>query len=171
MVGFMQQGIRIRQAEEHVDDAPNAPERIGVIADTHNVLPSTVEECWGEIDEIWHLGDVCEPWILDALQAICDRVIAVRGNNDWNVPLPLSIELRRGRELFYLTHILPNRPLHEYDWVLYGHTHIPDLNVDGQPKYLNPGAVGRCNRGAPPSVALLKLSENGHYQAELIRLP
>ncbi len=160
----------IRQAEEDIFSGWDAPRRIGVIADTHNVLPSSVAECWGEVNEIWHLGDVCEPWVLDELRGMCERLIGVRGNNDWNVPMPLTRELRRGKEVFYLVHILPNRPLAEYDWVLYGHTHVPNLNVDGVPKYLNPGSVGRCNRGARASVAVLELGEDGYYHGEIIEL-
>lgn len=162
----------MRQAEENMSiDAESAPARIGVIADTHNVLPESVGECFQGVDEIWHLGDVCEPRVLDELRGICSRLVAVRGNNDWNLSLAISRELRRGAELFYLVHILPNRPMERYDWVLYGHTHVPRLDLQGNPKYLNPGAVGRCNRGAPPSVAVLELGEGGRYEAKIMLLP
>ncbi|MCS7064470.1 MAG: metallophosphatase family protein [Methylacidiphilales bacterium] len=170
MKNFMHDASGVRQAEAHEIGQTNTPERIGVMADTHNILPPKVEEIFTNVEEIWHLGDVCESWILDALRGICDRVLAVRGNNDWDLSLPQNCELRRGRETFFLAHIIPDRPLVAYDWVLYGHTHVPHLEETGRPKYLNPGAVGRCNRGAPPSVALLHLMEGGRYRAEIVPL-
>ncbi|MDP9186807.1 MAG: metallophosphatase family protein, partial [Verrucomicrobiota bacterium] len=39
--------------------------RILVLADTHNKLPKKILDLAADADEIWHLGDVCEPTILD----------------------------------------------------------------------------------------------------------
>ena len=43
--------------------------RVFVVADTHNKLPQKVVDLAREADEIWHLGDVCEPTITDDLSA------------------------------------------------------------------------------------------------------
>ena len=53
--------------------------RIFVIADTHNKLPQKILDLARGADEIWHLGDVCEPTITDYLSAIGPPVTVVRG--------------------------------------------------------------------------------------------
>jgi Predicted phosphoesterase len=45
-----------------------APLRIFVLADTHDKLPANLEPLAVEADEIWHLGDVCAPRILQAIE-------------------------------------------------------------------------------------------------------
>ena len=58
--------------------------RIFVLADTHNKLPKRILDLAREADEIWHLGDVCEPTISGDLEAIGTPVTIVRGNCDCN---------------------------------------------------------------------------------------
>jgi len=69
--------------------------RILVLADTHNKLPKKILDLAADADEIWHLGDVCEPTILDDLRAIGPRVTVVRGNCDWNSEWSLVVDLKR----------------------------------------------------------------------------
>ena len=40
------------------------PMRIAVISDTHDRFPLTLPARLKGADEIWHLGDVCEPAVL-----------------------------------------------------------------------------------------------------------
>ncbi len=54
--------------------------RIFVVADTHNRLPQGVVDLARDADEIWHLGDVCEPTIALDLKAIGPLLTIVRGN-------------------------------------------------------------------------------------------
>ena len=42
--------------------------RILVLADTHNHLPAKLDELANGVDEIWHLGDVCAPAILETIR-------------------------------------------------------------------------------------------------------
>ncbi len=61
--------------------------RIGIISDTHNYWDDRYEMYMGELDEIWHAGDICstevadrlKPWNLSsglcvatAMEVICD---------------------------------------------------------------------------------------------------
>src|SRR5438874_1701106 len=69
---------------------------IFVLADTHNKLPQKIVDLAREADEIWHLGDVCEPTISGDLEAIGTPVTIVRGNCDCNSEWPLVVDLRRG---------------------------------------------------------------------------
>ncbi|MDP9004937.1 MAG: metallophosphoesterase family protein, partial [Verrucomicrobiota bacterium] len=59
--------------------------RIFVLADTHNHLPANLEALAVGCDEIWHLGDVCDPGLLQTLEQIGPPVTVVRGNCDGNV--------------------------------------------------------------------------------------
>jgi putative phosphoesterase len=128
-----------------------------VLADTHNRLPDNVKEMAIGADEIWHLGDVCAETILDELRAIGPRVTVVRGNCDSNFEWPLFVDLVRGGLKVRLQHIPPDRPPHDVDVLLHGHTHVPRNQKLGRVRFLNPGCVTRPNRGAPASVAWLEI--------------
>jgi putative phosphoesterase len=54
----------------------------------------------------------------------------------------------------------------EADLVLFGHTHRPLMEREGNVTFLNPGSIGR---GYPPSYALLRLGE-GPVSAEILTL-
>jgi putative phosphoesterase len=133
--------------------------RIFVLADTHNRLPETVREIASDADEIWHLGDVCTESILDELGAIGPPVIVVRGNCDTNFEWPLVVDLVRGGLRFRLQHIQPDHVPDDVDVLLHGHTHVPRNEKRGNVLFLNPGCVTRPNRGSPPSVAWLEISD------------
>ena len=132
--------------------------RIGVVADTHDRVPDGVIDLLSGVDEVWHLGDVCEPPVLDRFLVLGVPLHVVRGNNDWTGEWPLTLDLERGGVRFHLVHIPPVRDARG-DVVLHGHTHVPrDETVRGI-RHLNPGAVSRANKGAPPSLALMDVGE------------
>jgi uncharacterized protein len=133
--------------------------RVFVLADTHNRLPDGVKGLARNADEIWHLGDVCAETILDELRAIGPRVIVVRGNCDSNFEWPLVLDLVRDGLKFRLQHVPPDRPPEDVDVLLHGHTHVPRNERRGRVLFLNPGCVTRPNRGAPPSVAWLEITD------------
>ena len=134
--------------------------RILVIADTHNKLPRKIVDLAREADEIWHLGDVCEPTITDDLEGIGPPVTVVRGNCDWNSAWPPVVGLVRDGLRFRLQHIPPEPgelSEKDVDVVLHGHTHVPRNERRGGVLFLNPGCVTRPNQGAGPSVAWLEI--------------
>jgi putative phosphoesterase len=133
--------------------------RILVLADTHNKLPKKILDLAADTDEIWHLGDVCEPTILDELRAIGPRVTVARGNCDWNSEWPLVVDLKRDGLKFRLQHIPPDVPPDDVDVVLHGHTHVPRNEKRGGVLFLNPGCVTRPNRGSSASVAWLEVRD------------
>src|SRR5438552_6462278 len=83
--------------------------RILVIADTHNKLPAKVLELAQSADEVWHLGDVCEKWIVDELRTVGPPVTLVHGNCDNNRAWALVCKLTRNGIRFRLQHISPPR--------------------------------------------------------------
>jgi putative phosphoesterase len=144
--------------------------RIGVIADTHDRWNPRVGELFQNVDEIWHLGDVCEESILDELRALNPKLTAVLGNNDTGLNLPLTLDLERGGETFHLVHILPRRILTPSNWLLFGHTHRPADERHGKVHLFNPGSAGRANKGAPVSVGFLVRKGGKKFRAELVLL-
>jgi uncharacterized protein len=133
--------------------------RIAVIADTHNRLPDKVTEAVSSADEIWHLGDVTSDEIVERLAALGPRLRVVRGNCDENVDWPYEETVELNSFRFRLIHIPPKAAPEEVDVLLHGHTHVPrDEKIDGV-RFLNPGPVGRPNKGAPASYAWLTVGE------------
>jgi uncharacterized protein len=143
--------------------------KILVLADTHNKLPEQVVELAREADEIWHLGDVCEPTITDDLETIGPRLTVVRGNCDWNNDWPLVVDLTHEGLKFRLVHIPPETTPDDVDVVLHGHTHVPRNEKRRGVLFLNPGCVTRPNRGAPRSVAWLEI-QNKKLNWKLVAL-
>jgi putative phosphoesterase len=143
---------------------------IGVIADTHDRLPSRVAELFEDVNEIWHLGDVCNEPILDELRGINKKLTVVLGNNDFNLNYPITLDLERGEEKFHLIHILPRRIMSGSGWLLFGHTHQPADEMHNGTHLFNPGSAGRANKGAPLSVGFLKREQGGKFKASVVLL-
>ena len=137
------------------------PLKIFVLADTHDKLPANIEPLAATADEIWHLGDVCDPGILQTIETFGPPVTIVRGNCDSNSDWPPIMDLKRNGIRFRLVHIPPDREPENVDVVLHGHTHVPRNERQGSVLFLNPGCVTRPNRGAPPSVAILEIAADG----------
>jgi len=135
--------------------------RVFVLADTHDKLPANIELLATGADEIWHLGDVCAPPILQTIETFGPPVTVVRGNCDGQPDWPLVVDLKRNGIRFRLVHIPPDDAADGVDVVLHGHTHVPrDERIAGV-RFLNPGCVTRPNRGAAPSVGILEIAADG----------
>jgi putative phosphoesterase len=146
------------------------PLRIFVLADTHDKVPANLETHAVDADEIWHLGDVCAPAILQTIETFGPPVTIVRGNCDSNFEWPLTADLKRNRVRFRLVHIPPDHAPNDVDVVLHGHTHVPRDERVGGVRFLNPGCVTRPNRGAVPSVAILEIATDGKMTWRLTTL-
>ncbi|HVF73240.1 MAG TPA: metallophosphoesterase family protein [Chthoniobacterales bacterium] len=135
--------------------------KIFVLADTHDKIPPNLASLAAGADEIWHLGDVCAPTVLQTIEGFGPPVTVVRGNCDSNCDWPLTLDLKRNRLRFHLVHIPPERAPGKVDVVLHGHTHVPRNECLDGIRFLNPGCVTRPNRGAPASVAYLEIAPDG----------
>jgi putative phosphoesterase len=143
---------------------------IFVLADTHNHLPANIETLAEGADEIWHLGDVCAPSLLEILEQIGPPVTVVRGNCDSNFEWPLIVDLKRNGVRFRLVHIPPERTPENIDVLLHGHTHVPRNERREGVLLLNPGCVTRPNRGAAASAANLGIAADGKLSWRTFKL-
>lgn len=128
--------------------------RIGVLADTHDWLPDAVVKCFSEVDEIWHLGDVCKAKILLPLE---DKPIhVVRGNCDSSCQWPHVLDLTRENVRFFLVHVPPKQAPEGVDVVVHGHTHTPRDEMVKGVRFLNPGSISKP-RDSQASFGILEL--------------
>lgn len=133
--------------------------RIAVISDTHDQFPADLPDRLRQADEIWHLGDVCDPAVLKAFYALGKPLEVVLGNNEAHELWPLELSLTRAGINFYLTHIPPGKIPPGTQVVLHGHTHWPRNETDAAGvRWLNPGCITGPRRGLPPSFGWLELT-------------
>ncbi len=132
--------------------------RIAVISDTHDRVPPGLLERLADADEIWHLGDVCEPEVLAEFESLGKPLHVVLGNNEWHSLWPLELTLQRAGHVFFLVHIPPRRAPTGVRFVLHGHTHVPrDETDDRGVRWLNPGCITRPREGSTQGFAWLTL--------------
>lgn len=133
--------------------------RIAVISDTHDRYPPGLPERLRGADEIWHLGDVCDPSTLAEFELLGPPLLVVLGNCDMHAGWPVSLDLEREGVRFHLTHIPPRRAPARAQVVLHGHTHVPRDETDAAGvRWLNPGCITQPNRGAPASFGWLTVT-------------
>ena len=98
--------------------------------------------------------DYAPKQVITMLSEVKDRILCVRGNCDAEVdqmvlPFPILADyavIPIGKRLMYCTHghhfnvsALP--PMQKGDILIYGHTHVPLLDVNDERVCLNPGSV------------------------------
>lgn len=144
--------------------------RIAVISDTHDRVPPRLLAELAGAETIWHLGDVCNPLVLDDFLEIDPSLRIVRGNCDSHLDWPLVENFVAEGHRVHLEHIPSNYPPPNTDLFLHGHTHVPRDETIGGVRFLNPGCVSRPNRGAPASFAWLTLEKGQPPRWEVVRL-
>ncbi|BEH71822.1 phosphodiesterase [Edwardsiella tarda] len=109
------------------------------------------------------------PAVAECLNGYASRIIAVRGNCDsevdqmlLNFPLMASWQqvLLPQRRLFlthgHLYHPQQLPPLAAGDVLVYGHTHLPQAQRQGEHIYFNPGSISLPKGGNVPSFGMLE---------------
>jgi uncharacterized protein len=137
--------------------------RVGVIADTHNLLRPRVLERLAGCERILHAGDVGEPELLACLRRIAP-VAAVRGNTDAGATaaeLPPALAGDLAGLPFRMVH---RREDAEESWLprlrllVYGHSHRPEIQWHGSCLLLNPGSCGPRRFHLPLTLAILTVT-------------
>lgn len=132
--------------------------RIAVLSDTHDWYPADLPERLRAADEIWHLGDVCEPEVLEEFYRLGKPLHVVMGNNEDHHLWPGQLRLDRLGRRFFLTHIPPGKSPPGIDVVLHGHTHVPRDETDELGvRWLNPGSVTGPRGGSMSGFGWLEL--------------
>jgi len=149
--------------------------KILIVSDTHRYhgyLESVLEN-EKPLDMLIHLGDAegCEDYI--EVMAECPMEV-VAGNNDFYSDLPGERILQIGKYRVLLTHghyYYVNGGLShikraidekEVDIVMFGHTHRPMIEQDGDVVILNPGSISYPRQeGKRPSYIIMDLDEEG----------
>jgi hypothetical protein len=150
--------------------------KIGVISDTHGLLRPEVAPALAGVELILHLGDVGKASILDELAKIAP-VTAVRGNTDREGrcgELPETDVVLIADRYVYMLHDLNTLHLDpaagKFAAVLFGHSHIPNFYRRKGVLYFNPGSCGPRRFDLPVSVGLLTVSDDGEFEAEIVKL-
>lgn len=159
-------------------DSPNArPYLIGVVADTHGLLPDAAYEALKGADAIVHAGDIGVGFVLDTLEAIAP-VVLVRGNNRYAVEedRPQVADLVLGGVRVIVAHRPEDVPP-AFDpadarvrVIVTGHTHIGHVEDRGGVVWVNPGSPSLPRKGSGRSVALVAVRADGTVTARLVPL-
>ena len=160
--------------------------RIAVVSDTHlpkgaRVLPAACVERLRAADLILHAGDVVGSSFLEELRALGPPVEAVHGNMDeeaLRAALPREHVVRAGEARIGMVHVPGPRAGREErllarfpgcDAVIYGHTHVPQVERVGGTWILNPGSPTE-RRKSPERTMLEVLVEGRELAPSLVSL-
>ena len=146
--------------------------RVGLIADTHNLLRREAHLALNGVDHIIHAGDICDAAVLRALEAIAP-VTAVRGNNDhgaWAAELQERERIEIGGVPIYVVHDLEDLDVVPeacgIKVVITGHSHRPLMKMENGVLYVNPGSAGPRRFTLPISIGFLEIA-NGKAKGRL----
>ena len=149
---------------------------IGVISDTHGLLRPQALDALEGASLILHAGDVGDPGILVALEALAP-VVAIRGNTDrgeWSRSLHETRVVQVDGGLLYLIHDLGLLDLVPeaagIGTVVFGHTHRPEVREKGGVLYFNPGSAGPRRFDYPVTVGRLEVGGGGRLSGSIVKL-
>ena len=159
--------------------------KIGLISDTHSYMDERILHHLSTCDEIWHIGDIGDPGVLDQLETIAPTS-GVYGNIDGTAirkRLPEFVVRDIDGLRFLLIHIAgpmgryspQTRALiaeHKPDVIVCGHSHILRVKRDDKTglMYLNPGAAGRHGFHKVRTLCRFEVKEGKLEQFEAIEL-
>jgi putative phosphoesterase len=146
--------------------------KIGILSDTHSKVNKARKALDFLIENgaefIIHAGDIVEREILELLANCNKRYVAVYGNNDAHlvhyhnnynlVQEPYYFKL--ADTTFKLMH-LPFYLTPDAEVIIFGHTHLFEVEYKGSSLYINPGEV--CARNKPLSECAMLSVENDTF--------
>ncbi len=154
--------------------------RLGLISDTHGLLRPGIFELFAGVERILHAGDVGDPGILTELGAVAP-VTAVWGNVDGWAVRDATAERQTVEVDGTRIHVVHG---HQYpaakaaviapavegaDVVVFGHSHVPEIERIGGCLAINPGSAGPRRFSLPVTVAILEIA-GGEVNARLIEV-
>ena len=149
-------------------------QRIGLISDTHGLVRPEALAFLAGCDRILHMGDICDPSVLDRLRAIAP-LDAVRGNNDvgaWADDLPVRQTITIEDVTLQMIHDVADLDpdaLIDGSIVLHGHSHKPTVADRAGVTFVNPGSAGPRRFSLPISIGEL-IVDGSHATPRLVAL-
>ncbi|MCL2484561.1 MAG: metallophosphoesterase [Endomicrobia bacterium] len=148
---------------------------IGVISDTHNDISSIKEAVkffnLRGANLVLHCGDIFSASAAKEFAALKCGFKAVFGNSDFehsalenvisnfgiiqNAPFEFTLKEKK----FVMSHRIFTTAAGKYDYIIYGHTHIPRIEKIRETVFLNPGEACGWRYGRR-TVALINLETN-----------
>ncbi|MBI4822628.1 MAG: metallophosphoesterase [Nitrospirae bacterium] len=157
---------------------------IGIISDTHDDM-SAIEKAVlvlnkEGVSHVLHAGDLVSPFTFEILRDLKAKLTGIFGNNDgdrlllkeksegniYNQPHMLSISNKKIVMVHEPELVEALAQSSEFDIVIYGHTHTPDIRNLKNTLIINPGKVAKLHKGKS-TLALLNLKS---MCAEIIKL-
>jgi uncharacterized protein len=142
--------------------------KLGIVSDTHGLVRPALMGAFDGVIEILHAGDVGDDEVTAILETLAP-VRAVRGNVDGpDLPESLEFELAGFRFAIAHGHLFAAKNRHRNlarafpnaNFILYGHTHVPVLEVVAGITIINPGSAGSKRFKQPVTCGILELPEN-----------
>lgn len=153
--------------------------RIVVMSDSHGNSRAVEEVLAREkrADGFVHLGDGARDW-MQTIASAGQFLIGVRGNGDFNADLPLTlIDEWGGKKIFCchghlyrvkmgLSELRLAAAAVRADITLYGHTHLADIDRQGDRWFICPGSLSSAGK---PSYAVLEITDS-KVEASIYRM-
>lgn len=160
--------------------------KVGIISDTHNYWDDRYEQYLGDMDEIWHAGDIGSTELAERFEAMKPHFRAVCGNcdgGDLRLMYPETLRFKCEEMNVLMKHIggypgkydpsirqniMDNPP----QLFISGHSHILRIKYDNQLGllHINPGAAGL--QGWQLERTLVRITVNGDHveDCEVVKL-
>lgn len=159
--------------------------KILIVSDTHrkNDIYLQLVKKYAPLDMVIHCGDL-EGAEYTIESAVDCPVHMVAGNNDFFSSVPMEDEFMIGNHRVLLSHghhyyismgnelIKDEARSRGVDIVMYGHTHKPVIERDGDLLVINPGSLTYPRQeGRKPSYAVMTVDEDDNIEVEIKYLP
>lgn len=143
--------------------------KIGIISDTHSILPDSIFDIFKDVKQIFHAGDIGAQEVIQGLEIICP-VYAVYGNIDtWPVtiyhPHILIHQIQDKNICVYHDIVKPKYFSYQLfkkgiiaDIVISGHTHVAGYEIFRNVLYINPGSASKSRDRKRGTVMVLDLN-------------
>lgn len=145
--------------------------RLGIISDTHSVVDNKVFSLFKGVDIILHAGDIGDKNVLIQLESLA-KTIAIYGNtDDFNIRSKLRVQETIMLEGFRinLSHD-ENIDSKDFDIIIKGHTHIPQILFNDKTLFINPGSANlkKSRPAGRPSVVIIELRDKKIISSNLL---
>ncbi|MCK4910591.1 MAG: metallophosphoesterase [Thermodesulfovibrionales bacterium] len=155
---------------------------IGIMSDSHDDmqrLEAAVEFFNSKgVSQVVHAGDLVSPFTFEILEKLKCPFSGIFGNNDGDKlllfqksdgsvqpqPMPIRLGEREAMVVHEPQSVEALAKSGEFDIVIYGHTHVPEIRKVGETIVINPGKVARLHKGES-TIALLDTEK---LEAEII---